>query len=649
MKKYLPIGFFFLLYLFSVSSTAVADTLPAPNHSLLFGYYHVDSQYGDFKDEVKDFTNTQIILEESWIRPPNITNLDIQKLNEAFDESIELGHKVVYMPAKDPNNWEQSVNLAKPYWQNIEFIYLADEPNWDKATTERNISNFKGLVTRAGLSQKQIAVNYTPQQLQNGTSHQADSLNIVGFEAYIDPSLQNSVDLVQTLNSQIDASKQKTGNKKLFIVIQAYDRNGTWTNLNSLISIQTPPYLKAHNDSRVVGLFAFTYARPGGTKDNGILKESHQAIWGAISGQVVTTTQLSGPTINLGAGVFPDVAFYQNRIWITYQVQRPNAVILLSFKPDLTDRREEKRFTSSDLAFSRLYPDSNGILWLSWRDADDKIKLWRNDQPNNVETVSSERSGANGAIMGYGKIAWYSYDFQTVYIRDLVGGTVQTARTGNYPTGLSRILPDGSVVYLAEDRDLFDWVLEPSFAGILSIGASQEGGNNVRYNNNESTQFSIFPGESFTPHAATDGSTNYAAVTWGRSGVRVAVFQGPSSNGNTERGGMPSDEIRAPIVRPFSSPVNPIIPTQGLPGFGQLISTIFTWSLSVLGIVVFVQIFYAGFKWFTAAGNTARVNEARSQITNAITGAIILLAAYIILYTINPDLVGGTFTLPRIR
>ena len=90
------------------------------------------------------------------------------------------------------------------------------------------------------------------------------------------------------------------------------------------------------------------------------------------------------------------------------------------------------------------------------------------------------------------------------------------------------------------------------------------------------------------------------------------------------------------------------IPTEGLPGFGQLIAMIFTWSLNILGIVVFVMIFFAGFKWFTAAGNTAKVNEARSQITNAITGAIILLAAYIILYTINPDLVGGTFTLPGV-
>ena len=50
-------------------------------------------------------------------------------------------------------------------------------------------------------------------------------------------------------------------------------------------------------------------------------------------------------------------------------------------------------------------------------------------------------------------------------------------------------------------------------------------------------------------------------------------------------------------------------PTQGLPttDLGQLIQQIFTWSLAVLGIAVFVMFFYAGFLWLTAAGNTANV------------------------------------------
>ncbi len=88
-------------------------------------------------------------------------------------------------------------------------------------------------------------------------------------------------------------------------------------------------------------------------------------------------------------------------------------------------------------------------------------------------------------------------------------------------------------------------------------------------------------------------------------------------------------------------------PTQGLPtNLGQLIQQIFGWSLGILGIAVFVMIFYAGFIWLTAAGNTSRISEARGHITNAVLGAVLLLSSYLILYTINPDFVKNTVNLP---
>lgn len=98
---------------------------------------------------------------------------------------------------------------------------------------------------------------------------------------------------------------------------------------------------------------------------------------------------------------------------------------------------------------------------------------------------------------------------------------------------------------------------------------------------------------------------------------------------------------------PFPRQPTVTIPTQGLPtDLGQLIQQIFTWSLAVLGIAVFVMVFYAGFLWLTAAGNTAKVGEAKSRITNAVFGAIILLSAYLILYTINPDFVRSSVNIP---
>lgn len=88
-------------------------------------------------------------------------------------------------------------------------------------------------------------------------------------------------------------------------------------------------------------------------------------------------------------------------------------------------------------------------------------------------------------------------------------------------------------------------------------------------------------------------------------------------------------------------------PTEGLPtDLGQLIEQIFGWSLMLLGIVVFVMFFYAGFLYLTAAGNTSNVGEAKTRMTNAVLGAILLLSSYLILNTINPDFVKNTFNLP---
>lgn len=81
---------------------------------------------------------------------------------------------------------------------------------------------------------------------------------------------------------------------------------------------------------------------------------------------------------------------------------------------------------------------------------------------------------------------------------------------------------------------------------------------------------------------------------------------------------------------------------------GQCISGIYTWSLTVVGIVAFVQILWAGWMWLTAFGNTSVAGAARSKITNAILGIILLFSSYLILKTINPDLVGGTVNLPKI-
>jgi len=91
------------------------------------------------------------------------------------------------------------------------------------------------------------------------------------------------------------------------------------------------------------------------------------------------------------------------------------------------------------------------------------------------------------------------------------------------------------------------------------------------------------------------------------------------------------------------------LPCQDSAGLGECISGIYSWSLAVVGIVAFVQIVYAGWLYLTAAGNTSKAGAAMSKISNAILGIILLFSSYLILNTINPDLVGGGISLPNLK
>ena len=104
------------------------------------------------------------------------------------------------------------------------------------------------------------------------------------------------------------------------------------------------------------------------------------------------------------------------------------------------------------------------------------------------------------------------------------------------------------------------------------------------------------------------------------------------------------DTLPALILVAQETILSPQIPEAE--DFGGLIESIFRWGLALVGAAIFVNFLWAGFLWFTAAGRTGPIGQAKEKMFNALIGAIILLASYIILNTINPDLVQRTFTLP---
>ncbi len=65
----------------------------------------------------------------------------------------------------------------------------------------------------------------------------------------------------------------------------------------------------------------------------------------------------------------------------------------------------------------------------------------------------------------------------------------------------------------------------------------------------------------------------------------------------------------------------------------------YNFALIIAGILAFGAIVYGGVLSATSAGNAAKLSEGRSWIWSARIGLLLLAGAYVILYTINPNLV----------
>lgn len=71
----------------------------------------------------------------------------------------------------------------------------------------------------------------------------------------------------------------------------------------------------------------------------------------------------------------------------------------------------------------------------------------------------------------------------------------------------------------------------------------------------------------------------------------------------------------------------------------ELISAVFGFLLIIAGLATFVMIVWGGINYLTSAGDPSKMDDAKSQIFSAVLGLVIILASWMILNTINPQLV----------
>ena len=77
-----------------------------------------------------------------------------------------------------------------------------------------------------------------------------------------------------------------------------------------------------------------------------------------------------------------------------------------------------------------------------------------------------------------------------------------------------------------------------------------------------------------------------------------------------------------------------------VPWIGQYIAAIYKYAIGIVGILAGIMIVVGGLLWLTAGGAADRVSTAKSFIESSLVGLVIALTSYLLLYAINPNLVG---------
>jgi len=164
---------------------------------------------------------------------------------------------------------------------------MQDEPGWSRSQTEQNVGALRSMLAARGLAARPIGNVYTRNQIINDDAPSANGLDWVGIEAYLDPpGSPDPAQNTEALRFYLNAAKARVpSSKNIVLVMMAYDRNGNWTNMQTLVELQYDTYtLAAASDPRVIAITMFSYGRQGGTHDHPELKVPHREIAKALFG-----------------------------------------------------------------------------------------------------------------------------------------------------------------------------------------------------------------------------------------------------------------------------------------------------------------------------------------------------------------------------
>jgi hypothetical protein len=91
----------------------------------------------------------------------------------------------------------------------------------------------------------------------------------------------------------------------------------------------------------------------------------------------------------------------------------------------------------------------------------------------------------------------------------------------------------------------------------------------------------------------------------------------------------------------YSSKAGGDDPTRNInvPWIPQYISGLYKYGVAIAGVMAAVMMMIGGLRYLTAGGSSGRVSKAKEQIVDSLLGLLLVLGSYLVLNTVNPDLV----------
>lgn len=76
-----------------------------------------------------------------------------------------------------------------------------------------------------------------------------------------------------------------------------------------------------------------------------------------------------------------------------------------------------------------------------------------------------------------------------------------------------------------------------------------------------------------------------------------------------------------------------------IPFMGEYLSAVYKYAVVVMGLIAVIGLMHGGILWIMSGGSSERKQGAQKRIMGSVIGIVIVSTSYILLYTINPELV----------